>query len=31
MHSYPPQPLSSQKDQLLSEVFDSVQEKLVIR
>lgn len=31
MYSYPPEPLSARKDQLLSRVFDSPQEKVVIR
>jgi hypothetical protein len=31
MYSYPPKPLSSQKDRLLQEVFESEQEKVLIR
>ena len=31
MYSYPPVPLSSKKEQLLSEVFESSQEKVLIR
>lgn len=31
MYSYPPVPLSAQKDRPLSEVFESSQEKVLIR